>query len=210
MQPVVEIVAPDAFDLWPVAEVEPFSFQPLNGKLSPTEVATAAMGIIRCNATEPDGDHPPRPADPLGSFLHGLLTLDPLFAAGGLRVTDTSTGVVFLPGCCDGLEDRRDWHRLINDGGQLWFGHDPMSPLAERTGDTVRLTVDACQRDSPLIELPVTRLSRLLADAERDLADFLTLAADWAPRHLPHQADCVTAALAPLFGLTVPAAPPNG
>ncbi|MEV7602830.1 hypothetical protein AB0O91_36215 [Kitasatospora sp. NPDC089797] len=209
MQPVVEIVVPDAFALWPVAEVERFGFQPLSGKLSPAEVGTAVMGIIRCNDTEPDSDHPPRPTDPLGSFLHGLLTLDPLFAAGGLRVTDTSTGVTFLPGCCDGLEDWRDWHRLIDDGGPLWFGHDPVSPLAERIGDTVRLTVDTCRHDSPVIELPVTTFGRLLADAERDLAGFLALAADWAPGHLPDHADSVTAALGRLFGLPAPAAAPK-
>lgn len=89
-----------------------------------------------------------------------------------------STGVIFLPGCCDGLEDWRDWHQLIDGGSTLWFGHNPVSPVAERFGDTVRLTVDAEQSDSPVIDMSVTELHRLLADAERDLADFLALAAD--------------------------------
>ncbi|MEE1824125.1 hypothetical protein PUR61_18305, partial [Streptomyces sp. BE20] len=57
-----------------------------------------------------------------------------------------------------------------------------MSPLAERFGDTVRLTVNAEQSDSPMIQLSVTELRHLLAGAERDMVDFLSLTADWARR----------------------------
>ncbi|CAM5722413.1 hypothetical protein SMICM304S_05284 [Streptomyces microflavus] len=142
MQPVLEIYVPDGFDLWPVAEVEPFDFLPLGGELSPDEVGTAVARIAGCNDIDPDGDRPPRPAAALDSFLHGLLTFDSLFAAGGLRVTNTSTGVAFLPGCCDGLEDWRQRTGFADDGRLLGFGHEPMSPVAERFGDTVRLTVD--------------------------------------------------------------------
>lgn len=80
------------------------------------------MRIADCNDNDndPDGDRPPRPADVRASFLHGLLTCDILFAAGGLRVTDTSTGVTFLPGCCDGLEDWRGWHPFLDGGNLLW------------------------------------------------------------------------------------------
>lgn len=209
MQPVLEVRTPDDFDLWPVAGIELFGFLPLGGELSPAEVGTAVMRIAGCNDIDPDGDRPPRPGDALGSFLHGLLTFEHLFAAGGLRVTDDSTGVVFLPGCCDGLEDWRDWHRLVDDGSPLGFGHDPVSPLAERFGDTVRLTVDAEQNDSPVIELSAAELSHLLAGAERDLTDFLALAADWASRHLPRHRDPVTAALARVLGLPAPAIPPK-
>ncbi|MEV5492605.1 hypothetical protein AB0L47_32315 [Streptomyces bobili] len=138
IQPALEMYTPDGFDLWPVAEVESFGF--LSGELSPAEVGSAVMRIASCNDLDPDCDRPPRPADALDSFLHGLLTFDDLFAAGGLRVTDNSTGVTFLPGCCDGLEDWRDWHQFIDDGSLLCIGHDPVSPVAERFGDTVRLT----------------------------------------------------------------------
>ncbi|MFD0403717.1 hypothetical protein [Kitasatospora sp. NPDC127116] len=214
IQPVLETRVPDGFDLWPVAEVGPGAFLPLSGGLLPAEVGTAVMRIAGCNDIDPedgtDNDRPPRPADPLGSFLHGLLTFDTLFAAGGLRVTDDSTGTTFLPGCCDGLEDWRTWHQLVDKDGVLWFGHDPVSPVAERFGDTVRLTVDAEQSDSPVIELSVTELRRLLADAERDLAGFLTLATDWTHRHLPpgHRAP-VTAALARVLDLPGPVVPPE-
>ncbi len=209
MQPVLEIYTPDGFDLWPIAEIEPFSFLPLSGDLSPAEVGTAMMRIAGCNDIDPDGDRPPRPADALSSFLHGLLTFECLFAAGGLRVTDSSTGVTFAPGCCDGLEAWRDWHQFVDDGTLLGFGHEPVSPVAERAGDTIRLTVNTEQSDSPLIELSDTELRRLLAGAERDLTDFLALAADWASEHLPAHCAPVTAALARVLDLPRPAIPPE-
>ncbi|MFE4972714.1 hypothetical protein ACFRAR_11405 [Kitasatospora sp. NPDC056651] len=209
MQPVLEISTPHGFDLWPVAEIAPFGFLPLSGELSPTKVGTAVMLIARCNDIDPDGDRPPCPADALGSFLHGLLTSDYPLAAGGLRVTDNSTRVTFLPGCCDGLEDWRDWHKFVDEGSLLGFGHDPVSPIAERFGDTVRLTVNAEQSDSLVIELSITELRHLLAGAERDLADFLALAADWASRHLPRHCVPVTAALARVLDLPAPAILPE-
>ncbi|MEU8583224.1 hypothetical protein [Streptomyces abikoensis] len=200
LQPVLEICSPDGFALWPVAECEPYGFLPLSGALGPAELGTAIMRIADCNNIETDDDRPPRPADPLGSFLHGLLTTHDLFAAGGLRVTDTATGTTLLPGCCNGLEEWRDWLEVLDGDGWASFGHDP-SPLAERLGDTVRLTVDSEQDESPVIELPVSELRRLLATAERDLADFLQLAADWAAQHLPDHASSVTAALARALNL---------
>ncbi|WP_326732978.1 hypothetical protein [Streptomyces phaeochromogenes] len=209
MRPVLEMTTTDGFDLWPVAEFESFGFLPLSGELSPAEVGTAVMRIAGCNDVDPDGDRPPRPVAALHSFLHGLLTFDCLFVAGGLRVTDNSTGVTFLPGCCDGLEDWRDWQRLVDDGGLLGFGHDPVSPIAERFGSIVRLTVNAEQSDSPVIELPTTELRLLLAGAERDLVDFLALAADWASKQLPDHCSAVTAALARALDLPTLAVPPE-
>ncbi|WP_326763211.1 hypothetical protein OHB35_53105 [Streptomyces phaeochromogenes] len=205
MQPVLEIYTPDGFDLWLVAEVESFGFLPLSGELSPAEVGTAVMRIASCNDVASGGDRPPRTADALDSFLHGLLTFDNLFAAGGLQITDNSTGVTFLPGCCDGLEDWRDWHQFVDGGSLLGFGHDPVSPVAERFGNTVRLTVNADESDSPAVELSITELRNLLAGAERDLADFLALAANWASRHLPGHCAPVTAALARVLDLPAPA-----
>ncbi|BCL30347.1 hypothetical protein ACFFS2_28970 [Streptomyces aurantiacus] len=207
MQPVLEIYTPDGFDLWPVAETEPFGFMPLSGELSPAEVGTVVMRIADYNDVDSDGDHTPQPANALGSFLHGLLRLeDDIVAPGGLRFIDTSTNVTFLPGCCDGLESRRDWYRFVDDGNLLGFGHDPVSPVAERFGDTVRLTVNAEQHDSPVIALSVTELRRLLAGAERDLADFLALVADWASGYLPGYRAPVTAAVARVLDLPVGAA----
>ncbi len=210
MQPVLEIYAPDGFALWPVAEGEPFRYLTLSGELTTAEVGTAVMRIAQCNDIDPDptvgDDRPPRPVDPLGSFLHGLLTFDSLFAAGGLRVTDSSTGITFLPGCCNGLEDWREWCTVVDGSGPVSFGHDP-DPVAELVGDTVRLIVDIEQSDSPEIELSAMELRCMLDGVERTLADFLALAADWVRRHLPDQAVPVTAALARVLALPMPAGP---
>ncbi|WP_328674292.1 hypothetical protein [Streptomyces sp. NBC_00328] len=211
MQPVLEMNTPDGFDLWPVAETERFSFLPLNGELSPAEIGTALMRIATCNDVDPDddGDLPPRPTEPLSGFLHGLLNLDNLYAAGGLRVTDNSTGITFSPGCCDGLEDWPDWHQVVDGSGIIGYGHDPDPSLAERLGDTIRLTVGTDRNDSPVIELSVTELRHLLASAERDLAEFLAAATDWIAEHLPDHSVPLTAALARVLALPTPGIPPT-
>ncbi len=207
LQPVLEVHAPDGFALWPVDGTRPYAFLPLSGGLAPAEVGTAVMSIADCNNVEPEDDgRPLRPADPLGGFLHGLLTKDHLFASGGLRITDTTTGVTLLPGCCNGLDERHHWREVLDGDGCASFGHDP-SPLAERDGDTVRLTVDAEDESSPVIEVSVGDLRRLLAGAERDLDDFLRLAAGWVALHLPGHASPVISALGRALDLPVPTGP---
>lgn len=209
MQPVVEAYSPEGFDLWPTAAPDPSGFLPLHGGLSSAEVGSVVMCIAKCNDIDPDGDRPPRPAGPLGSFLHGLLTFDDPFASGGLGVTDPSSGHAFLPGCCDGLEDWRDWYRLIDDGHTLTFGHEPVSPVAERVGAAIRLTTNAEQPNSLVIELPATDLRVLLAGVEQNLLDFLDRAAAWALLHLPDHHVPVTAALARALDVPWPPAPPS-
>ncbi|TQK44814.1 hypothetical protein FBY35_6341 [Streptomyces sp. SLBN-118] len=76
VQPVLEICAPDGFALWPIAEFESYGFLPLSGALSPAETGKAVMRIADYNDVDPEDDSPPRPADPLGASLHGLLTRD--------------------------------------------------------------------------------------------------------------------------------------
>ncbi len=206
MQPVLEIYVPADFSLWPVAEGESSGFMALSGRLTSAEVGTVLMLIARCNDIDPDpgagDDRLPRPADPLASFLHGLLTFDDLFAAGGLRVVDGSTGVTLLPGCCSGLEDWRDGYSVIDGTGCAFLGHDP-DPVVELAGDSVRLVVDIEQSDSPVIELSAVEFRRLLDGVGRDLTDFLALAADWVRRHLPDHAEPVIGALVRV--LAVPA-----
>lgn len=197
MQPVLEISAADDFVLWPVGEQGSYGYLVLNGELTPAEVGTAVMRIADCNDFEPAVEHGPCPTDPLGTFLHGLLTMPDLFAAGGFRVADTTTDTVFVePGCCNGLETWRDWLEVLDGTGCSYFGHDPSS-VAERVGDIVRLTFDAYGTDgSPVIELSVDQVRRLVAGAQKDVRDFLSLAGTWAEQHLPAHAAAVTAALA--------------
>ncbi|MCX5254852.1 hypothetical protein OOK27_11815 [Streptomyces canus] len=197
MQPVLEIFAADDFTLWPVGEHKSYGYLVLDGKLTPAEVGTAVMRIADYNGIEPEEEHGPCPTDPLGAFLHGLLTMPDLLAAGGFRVTDKATDTVFVePGCCSGLETWRDWLEVLDGSGCSYFGHDPSS-MAERVGDTVRLTLDTHAKDgSPVIELPVDQVRALVTGAQQDLQDFLGLAGTWAEQHLPTHADAVTAALA--------------
>lgn len=197
MRPVLEIFAADGFSLWPVAGHESYGYLVLDGKLTAAEVGTAVMRIADYNDVEPDEEHGPRPPDPLGAFLHGLLTEPDLCAAGGFRVTDTATGTAFVePGCCNGLETWREWREVLDGTGCCSFGHDPSS-TAERVGDTVRLTLDADAKDaSPAIELPVDQVRALVTGAEADLRDFHSLAGSWAAHHLPTRAAAITAALA--------------
>ncbi|SFF97591.1 hypothetical protein SAMN02787118_114137 [Streptomyces mirabilis] len=202
VRPVLEIPSHGGFDLWPISDVEPYTFLALDGALATDDVGTAVMALAVCNDIDPGDDGPPRPNGPLGGFLHGLLTMDPLFAAGGLEVMDTVTGTRLLPGCCSGLEDRGDWWEVLDgDGSAAWFGHDP-SPAAERHGSTVRLTVDSGADTSQWINVPAAELRYLLAGAEKDLADFLDLATRWATGHLPEHSEHVGNALA--RALTLP------
>ena len=136
MQPVLEIFAADDFTLWPVGEHKSYGYLVLNGELTPVEVGTAVMRIADYNGFEPEEEHGPCPTDPLGTFLHGLLTMPDLLAAGGFRVTDNATGTVFVePGCCSGLETWRDWLEVLDGTGCSYFGHNPSS-MAERVGDS--------------------------------------------------------------------------
>ncbi|WP_406113280.1 hypothetical protein [Kitasatospora purpeofusca] len=60
MQPVLDYWDSDGFDLWPVAEVDPYL--PLHGRLTPAEVGTAVMRIVAFNDLDPE---PPwRPGGP--------------------------------------------------------------------------------------------------------------------------------------------------
>ncbi|MEE1831815.1 hypothetical protein [Streptomyces sp. SP17KL33] len=197
MQPVLEIAAADGFALWPIGEHESYGYLALHGQLTPEQVGTAIMRIAECNDFEPEEEHGPCPSDPIGVFLHGMLTMPDLLAAGGFRVTDDAAGTVFIdPGCCNGLETWREWAEVLDGTGCASFGHDPSS-MAERVGDTVRLTLDVYAADgSPVIELPVDEVRALVTGAQQDLRDFHDLAGSWAEHHLPLYATALTAALA--------------
>jgi hypothetical protein len=198
MEPVLETREVD-FSLWPAAPAESFGYLTLTGRLTADEVGLAVMLIAYANDSEDDEDGPPRPADAVASFLHGLVTREYVFVPGGLRVVDTAAGTTFTPGCCCGVEEWRDWF-LVFDTGSSSFGHDPWA-LAEQRGDVVRLTLDAGETlgaeetDSPFFDVPVDQLRELLTQAERHLVDFHALATAWLRRELPEHADAVSTAL---------------
>ncbi|MFF3257458.1 hypothetical protein ACFYWP_42285 [Actinacidiphila glaucinigra] len=104
-------------------------------------------------------------------------------------MTENATDTVFVePGCCNGLETWRDWLEVLDGTGCASFGHDPSS-VADRVGDIVRLTFDACGTDgSPVIELSVDQARRLVAGAQQDLhtmTSFLTHRAHVHDARLP-------------------------
>ncbi|MFG2302709.1 hypothetical protein [Actinacidiphila glaucinigra] len=205
VQPVLEIGTTDGFALWPVAEWKPFTFMPLHGALSAAEVGTAVTTVAASNQWQADDETAPtRSVDPVGHFVRGLVDAEDVQAPGGLQVTDTAGGAALRPGCCGGLEEwRGTWRDVLDGGGDAWLGHDP-SPLAERHGDAVRLTVDAGRDDSPAFEVAVDVLRRGVAGAERDLAGFLGAAAHWAAVRLPEHAPGLVAALARAAGMPPP------
>lgn len=131
-----------------------------------------------------------------------MLTRDRVIAPGGIRSRDTSTGVTAPPGCCFGLENRRDWLDLMN-GEEPWLGHDP-TPRTEHTGATVRLWPDAEHPDGLPVELPLARLPELLGSVHAQLVAFLASVGEWATRYAPPLADALVAKLDEDLAITTP------
>ncbi|PPK61212.1 hypothetical protein V5P93_004976 [Actinokineospora auranticolor] len=194
MRPVLQVYPPGGFDLWSVVKSEDGHLE-LGGDLTPAEVGTAMMRFIGYNDVEPQ-DSRTRPSDPLGSYLYGILALNPASAVapGGLRAV-SPTGVVFTPGCCSSTDAWRGLRHVVEGTGWADFGHDP-SPHAERHGDLIRLTTDTETDDSPTIDLPIAECRHLLTQVARDLTAFHALAAKWLTHHLPAHADHIATALA--------------
>ncbi|MFJ3901060.1 hypothetical protein [Streptomyces sp. NPDC090025] len=201
LQPVLELSDTGGFDLWPVADFEAYDFLALGGGLSPAEVGAAVMCVAAYNRSD-EPDPADATADPVGRFLHGLLTAPAPAASGGLRAIDTSTGAVLVPGCCNWLGERRDWLGVIDGDGWASFGHHP-SPLAERVGGLVRLTPDIDRPGTPVLELPVTDLPALLTAAEHDIRAFLDLTTTWSTTHLPTHTPALRTALAQALAVPV-------
>ncbi|MEU2235589.1 hypothetical protein [Streptomyces vietnamensis] len=91
---------------------------------------------------------------------YGFLPLDAAeVGTAVMRIADTRTGVTLLPGCCNGLEERRDWFEALD----ARLGLLRSRPLAARRAprNDVRPTVDAEQDDSPVIGVPVAEPRRL-------------------------------------------------
>ena len=144
----------------------------LSVRMSREDVGTALAAMAQYNnhqEVEPDGP----------SMLRVLLEQDHLIMAGGLLVRDTRTGVVIEPGCCQGLEDWRDWRGVL-DGVHPWLGHSP-DPLVEIGDGLVRVWPDDRRADGPACEVPLADLPAHLAVVRQDLLGFLELVRKQAP-----------------------------
>lgn len=149
----------------------------LSGRMSREQVCTAIAAIAQDNREEDGLDGPAL----LGQFLE----MDYVTACGGLVVRDLRTGVVIEPGCCQGLEDWRDWHGVL-DGVHPWLGHSP-APKTEIGADVVRVWPDDRRTDGPACEIPLADLPGHLERVRQDLLGFLDLVRKWAPYGLGDQ-----------------------
>ena len=143
----------------------------LSGRMSREDVGTALAAIAQYNNSQEVGPDGP-------ALLGGLLEQERIIMCGGLLVTDTRTGVVIEPGCCQGLEDWRDWRGVL-DGVHPWLGHSP-DPKVE-IGEVVRVWPDENRTDGPACEIPLAELPVHLAVVQQDLLGFLGLVREWAP-----------------------------
>ncbi|MEV2251659.1 hypothetical protein AB0I94_13960 [Streptomyces sp. NPDC050147] len=199
MDAVLETYEARGCALWPVSDPADERLLRLSGDLSPRQVGTA-MAVLAGYNNRPRERGGRRTEDGLAQ-LNRLLTAECVVAPGGLRVTDTDTGVTAEPGCCFGLENWRDWQGLL-DGEEPWLGHD-CEPRVEHVGAIIRLWPDADRQERRPIEIPRVELPGLLGSVQDDLSGFLKSVEGWAScRFTP-----VTAALVATLdeGLTVSA-----
>ncbi|MGW6934161.1 hypothetical protein ACWGE0_29175 [Lentzea sp. NPDC054927] len=164
----------------------------LSGRMSREDVGTALAAMAQYNnhqEVEPDGP----------SMLRVLLEQDRLIMPGGLLVRDTRTGVVIEPGCCQGLEEWRDWLGVL-DGVHPWLGHSP-DPLVRIGDGLVRVWPDDRQADGPACEVPLADLPAHLAVVRQDLLGFLELVRKRAPYGMGEE---LAAALDEHFRISAP------
>jgi hypothetical protein len=207
-QPVLEVHRLDGLSLWPAAfPEEPYVLLPLGADLSPAEVGAVVACLADAHAEAPGAEADPAAGteaapepdgDPAGTFLRGLLAVgEDLHLAGGVRIADTATGAVVDPGCCHGLQEWGTWREFAAGSASCsgWFGHSP-TPEARLDGGTVRLTADTDSAASPVIELPLPELHRLLDGVADRLHGFLARVRDWAAHQAPAHAAPLYAVLA--------------
>ncbi|MER5384620.1 hypothetical protein ABT040_30890 [Streptomyces sp. NPDC002688] len=181
MDAVMETYEARDFTLWPTAAPPADGLLPLSGRLSPAETGTA-MAVL---ATYNKGERRRGARDPEdgGELIRRLKATERVVAPGGLRLTDTATGVTAAPGCCVGTEDWRDWLGLAT-GEEPWLGHDP-TPVVEHAGAIVRLWPDEDRGTGRSIDIPRAQLPVLLGSVQEDLAGFLACVGRWAATHVP-------------------------
>jgi hypothetical protein len=116
--------------------------------------------------------------------VDALLAEELLIVPGGLQLSDTSAETTVVPGCCSGLENRREWIQVFT-GGSPWLGHDP-GPAVEVIGDDLRVWQDGGpdrhrgRWAERRVDLPCRALPQLLVGVQQDLVGFLDALARWA------------------------------
>lgn len=180
MQAVIEVAAFDAESPrpWPIAPLPPGAWMALNAGCTDEEVGLFVATLAhQLDVTPPAGRD---------EVVATLLAEKFLIVAGGLRLLDTATGTAVEPGCCDGLEDWREWVQVLT-GGSPWLGHNP-SPEIELTGSDMRVwqdgRPDGHHGQQAAIKVVAPRFMRpdLLRNVQRDLGGFLAALEAWTTR----------------------------
>lgn len=172
---VIEQTDHAGFAGWPTTQVAGSGHMPLHAGLTVEEIGSVVWSFLDANHVfdDPDAD---------GATVHG-----------GVRVTDTTTGVVLVPGCCSDLSGRSDLAQCAADGsGDPWLGHSP-SPAIRFSGNKVRFVVDAERTEEVAFTATLDELRTALDSIEGDLRGFLAALEQWAAVHVPDQADDVVA-----------------
>ncbi|GAA2227931.1 hypothetical protein GCM10010413_24760 [Promicromonospora sukumoe] len=194
---VIEVLGEDAFDLWPVVGQGGHWYLALHGELSDAEVGTAVHQILRWFHTDENGDEAPSLDVYLGQALgpHDPDGTQPM-AMGGPRFTDTSTGDVVIPGCCNSLDERFEILEVL-DGGrtECWLGHSPVAAVTLRHG-LVEIIQDAEEPASAVLRFSPEEMRGALARAEADLDGFRERVAVWARTHAPEHSGALFDAVA--------------
>jgi hypothetical protein len=204
LQPVIEIPKERRDTVaWPVASraavgaaSEAYAWLNLTGTMPPDRIALTVAEIVQYNNVSTDGG--------AEETIRRLLAREDLIILGGLLVHDVVTGVRIEPSCCCGLEDWRDWTRVLSASPAL--GHDP-SPWVEVGSAQLRVWEDEINGDAndvPHVDIDRAALPALLHAAQQDMISYLAAVRAWIADIAPGQADALVRKLDASFAITDP------
>ncbi len=208
MQAVVEVPAFDAAPPpWPVAPLPPGSWLALDADCVDEQVGLFVAALAdRIDA---------QPTEGRGEVVDALLAGEQLTVSGGIRVGDSTTGTVVVPGCCAGLEEWREWRQVLS-GASPWLGHDP-SPEVEVVAEFVRVWQDGGGNRHTgrwagvHVDIPRDALPELLTGVHQDLIGFLDALTAWAGRiGLTRRGTALRKAIDRDFAISAPLELPTG
>jgi hypothetical protein len=198
IQAVVEVLANPVAALWDIGVAT--GFVRLWGKTSHLEVGAVMHTLLQYNGI--DTSHTPEVA------FANLFEPEMLVLPGGLQMLEHGL-VKVVPGCCGGLEDWRDWHRVADGHTAIFAGHDP-KPNVEILGQSIRVWADAVPYpwfDTPKKVVPNIDLLRQeflleLTRVEQDLLEFLQVLRMWLQDTAPISTESVVGLFDAQFRIT--------
>lgn len=167
LEPVVECWPTGAaFDWQPEADGRDF-FR-LHAEMPEADVAAVFALLASYNGAVREGS--------VADAAQGVVAAERLILPGGLlaRIGAAEVG----PGCCNGLEDWRDWQELGPGCPAPWMGHDP-SPTVECGPREAVLVADSADADAARYALEYDEIASAVAQARSDLTGFLTVLERW-------------------------------